>query len=64
MKKIIQITHSNGNEFTSDEIFALTEDGKVYRWTGEQRLVKSTGERKVCYGWKEMIDELNLTPTI
>ena len=62
MKKIIQITS------TVDDLYALTEDGKVYYRGGQTKVVPisdagvtaiSTGEKEFIHGWIELIDEIN-----
>ena len=70
MKKIIQITNAAAEN--GESLYALTEDGKVYIWTGREKIVavekddrfatplqKSTGVKRMCYGWLEMEDNLN-----
>ena len=72
MKKIIQITNAAAEN--GESLYALTEDGKVYIWGSEEKIVpipedyryatalqRSNGVKEIFYGWIEMID--NLTPT-
>lgn len=68
--KIIQITHQQATELAPDTIFGLSDNGKVYYWGSEIRVVpitskyatelqRSTGERIKVFGWIELKDEIN-----